>query len=60
MFSALRAQPRNKLTNQIFTSTFALCFMLVSANSMLPCPVDHVSGNDSVIDERLKKRIEEL
>lgn len=53
MFATLKTTSRSKLTNSIFSSTFALCFALVGANSFLPCPVDSVHGNDSVIDERL-------
>lgn len=34
--------------------------MLVGANSFLPCPIDSVHGNDSIIDERLKKHQEAL
>lgn len=55
MFTAIRATQRNRLTNSLFSSTFAICVMLVGANSLLPCPMDTVHGNDSVIDERLKQ-----
>lgn len=40
--------------SSLFSSTFAVCFMLVGANSVLPCPVDSLHGNDAVVDERLK------
>ncbi|OVF08735.1 hypothetical protein EJF18_30620 [Clavispora lusitaniae] len=50
----IRATQRNRVTSSIFTSTFAICFLLVGANSVLPCPVDSVHGNDAVVDERLK------
>lgn len=56
MFSAIKATQRNRLTSQLFTSTFAICFVLVGANSLLPCPVDNFHGNESVIDERLRER----
>lgn len=46
------------MTNQLFTLTFATCFMLVGANSLVPCPVDGVHGNDSIIDERILKHEE--
>ncbi|PSK41227.1 ribosomal protein L30 [Candidozyma pseudohaemuli] len=39
---------------QVGNSTFALCFLLVGANQIVPCPVDSVHGNESVVDERLK------
>ncbi|ODV69194.1 hypothetical protein HYPBUDRAFT_92331, partial [Hyphopichia burtonii NRRL Y-1933] len=55
MFHALRSTQRNKLTSSIFSSTFALCFALVGANSLLPCPMDAVHSNDSVPNERLLK-----
>lgn len=59
MFSAVRATQRNRFTNSLFTSTFAICFLMVGANSLLPCPIDNVHGNDSVIDERFKQHQEE-
>lgn len=31
----------------LFTSTFAVCFTLVGANSLIPCPVDNNFDNDS-------------
>lgn len=52
----IRATQRNRVTSSLFSSTFAICFLLVGANSVLPCPVDSVHGNDAVIDERLKAR----
>lgn len=51
----VRATARNRVTSSIFTSTFAICVLMVGANSVLPCPVDSVHGNDAVVDERLKK-----
>lgn len=51
----LRATQRNRVTSSIFSSTFAICFLLVGANSVLPCPVDSVHGNDAIVDERLKR-----
>ncbi|WPK23768.1 hypothetical protein PUMCH_001014 [Australozyma saopauloensis] len=51
----VRATQRNKVTSSIFSSAFAVCFLLVGANSVLPCPVDSVHGNDAVLDERLKR-----
>lgn len=51
----IRASQRGRLTQSIFTSTFAICFLLVGANQIVPCPVDSVHGNDSVVDERMKK-----
>ncbi|CAK7904349.1 cytochrome c oxidase assembly factor 2 [[Candida] anglica] len=59
MFASIRATQRNRLTNSLFTSTFAVCFILVGANSLVPCPIDSVHGNDSVIDERLKRHQKE-
>ncbi|CUM62739.1 uncharacterized protein PRCAT00000296001 [Priceomyces carsonii] len=56
MFAGIRATQRNKLTSSLFTSTFAICVALVGANSLLPCPMDSVHGNDSVIEDRLSKR----
>lgn len=50
----IRASQRGRLTQSIFSSTFALCFLLVGANQIVPCPVDSVHGNESVVDERLK------
>ncbi|KAK6462244.1 hypothetical protein DFJ63DRAFT_335575 [Scheffersomyces coipomensis] len=50
----------NRVTNSLFTSTFAICVLLVGANSVLPCPVDSVHGNESVIDERLKRQQQKL
>ncbi|GBL50328.1 putative ribosomal protein uL30 [Candidozyma auris] len=50
-----KASQRGRLTNSIFTSTFAICFLLVGANQIVPCPVDSVHSNDSVMDERMKK-----
>ncbi|KAG7663247.1 uncharacterized protein J8A68_003247 [[Candida] subhashii] len=58
MFQYIKATQRNRVTNQLFTSTFAICFMLVGANSLIPCPVDSVHGNDSIVDERLVKHEE--
>lgn len=51
----IRATLRNRVTTSIFHSTLAICFLMVGANSVLPCPVDNVLGNDAVIDERIKK-----
>ncbi|OBA21313.1 hypothetical protein METBIDRAFT_41126 [Metschnikowia bicuspidata var. bicuspidata NRRL YB-4993] len=51
----VRATQRNRVTTSVFSSTFAICFLLVGANSVLPCPVDSVHGNDSVVDERLNR-----
>lgn len=53
MFSAIKATQRNRMTNSLFSSTFAICVLMVGANSLLPCPIDSVHGNDSVIDERI-------
>lgn len=50
----VRATLRNKVMSSLFSSTFAVCFVLVGANSVLPCPVDSLHGNDAVVDERLK------
>jgi len=44
------------MTNSLFSSTFAICVLMVGANSLLPCPIDSVHGNDSVIDERIIKK----
>ncbi|CAI5758516.1 unnamed protein product [Candida verbasci] len=52
----IKAQQRVKFTQQLFTSTFAICFLLVGANSILPCPVDSNYGNDS--NEKFKKQQE--
>lgn len=38
----------------LFSSTFAVCFSLVAANSILPCPVESNYDNDSVIDTKRK------
>ncbi|CUM53492.1 unnamed protein product [Debaryomyces tyrocola] len=56
MFSAIKATQRNRMTNSLFSSTFAICVLMVGANSLLPCPIDSVHGNDSVIDERIIKK----
>ena len=56
MFSAIKATQRNRMTNSLFSSTFAICVLMVGANSLLPCPIDSVHGNDSVIDERIVKK----
>lgn len=37
----------------LFNSTFAVCFALVAANSIVPCPVDNNYGNDTVLDSNL-------
>ncbi|ODV78463.1 uncharacterized protein CANTADRAFT_52776 [Suhomyces tanzawaensis NRRL Y-17324] len=60
MIGSIRATQRNRLTNSLFSSTFAICFALVGANSLLPCPVDNVHGNDSVIDERIARQQEAM
>ena len=52
----VRATQRNRVTTSVFSTTFAICFLLVGANSVLPCPVDSVHGNDSVVDERLSRQ----
>lgn len=46
------------MTHSIFSSTFAICLLMVSANSLFPCPIDKVHGNDAVIDLRKKKEVE--
>ncbi len=56
MFSAIKATQRNRMTNSLFSSTFAICVLMVGANSLLPCPIDSVHGNDSVIDEKIIKK----
>lgn len=50
MHFAVRGVPKN-----LFTSTFAVCFALVGANSFLPCPVDSNYSNDSKIEKLPKK-----
>lgn len=56
MFQYIKASQRNKFTQSLFTSTFAICFMLVGANSVLPCPVDSLHGNDT--NEKFKQQEE--
>lgn len=55
IFQSIKASQRNRLTNSLFSSTFAVCFALVGANSLLPCPVDSSYGNDSIIEKRLQE-----
>lgn len=38
MFQYIKATQRNRLTNSLFSSTFAICVLLVGANSAIPCP----------------------
>lgn len=56
----LRAAQRNKVTSSLFTSTFAICVLLVGANSVLPCPVDTVRINETDMEKRnlMKERYE--
>ncbi|ODQ78095.1 hypothetical protein BABINDRAFT_15064 [Babjeviella inositovora NRRL Y-12698] len=45
----MRATTRNKFTNSLFTTTFAIAFTLVGLNSVIPCPIDQKNmANDSV------------
>lgn len=59
MIGYIKATQRNRLTSSLFTSTFAICFLMVGANSVLPCPIDNVHANESVIDDKMKKQLEE-
>ncbi|KAK6200365.1 uncharacterized protein RJT21DRAFT_5444 [Scheffersomyces amazonensis] len=59
-FLLQKTTQRNRVTSSLFSSTFAICVLLVGANSLVPCPVDGVHGNDSIIDERLKKQQEKV
>lgn len=59
MFPAIRATQRNKFTSSLFSSTFAICVLLVSVNSIIPCPVDSINGNESIVDERIKRKMDE-
>ncbi|ABN66583.1 predicted protein [Scheffersomyces stipitis CBS 6054] len=59
MFGAIRATQRNRVTNSLFSSTFAICCLMVAGNSLVPCPVDCVHGNDSIIDERYRQKLPE-
>lgn len=47
MFQYIKASQRNRLTSSLFSSTFAICVLLVGANSIVPCPVDSNYSNDS-------------
>lgn len=60
MFQTIKASQRNRLTQSLFTSTFAICFMLVGASSIVPCPVDSVHSNDSVVDSRMRREEKEF
>lgn len=52
----IKAAQRNKLTSSLFSSTFAICVLLVGANSVLPCPVDSVRSNETDQDKKLKMK----
>ncbi|CAD1809616.1 unnamed protein product [Candida parapsilosis] len=54
MFTYIKASQRNRLTQSLFTTTFGICFLLVGANSIIPCPVD--SRYDSETNEKLQKQ----
>ena len=54
MFQYIKATQRNRLTNSLFSSTFAICVLLVGANSAIPCPVDSNYSNDS--NEKLQQQ----
>ncbi|MCP8718101.1 MAG: hypothetical protein M5F18_02250 [Asgard group archaeon] len=58
MFQYIKASQRNRLTNSLFSSTFAICVLLVGANSIIPCPVDSNYSNDS--NEKLKYQQRQL
>lgn len=51
MYFAVKGVPKS-----LFSSTAAVCFTLVAANSVLPCPVEPNYGNESVIEKRLKQQ----
>ncbi|EGV60266.1 hypothetical protein CANTEDRAFT_116324 [Yamadazyma tenuis ATCC 10573] len=55
MYFAVKGVPKN-----LFSSTFAVCFTLVAANSLLPCPVDTNYNNDSNLDPKLKNQQKHL
>ncbi|KGU33268.1 hypothetical protein MGK_02558 [Candida albicans P57055] len=54
MFQYIKATQRNRLTNSLFSSTFAICVLLVGANLAIPCPVDSNYSNDS--NEKLQQQ----
>lgn len=56
----IRAAQRNRVTSSLFSSTFAICVLLVGANSVLPCPVDNVRSNETDVEKRklLKEKYE--
>lgn len=58
MLNYIKATQRNRFTLSLFLSTFAICFLLVGANSVLPCPIDNVHGNELVMDQKLKQQKE--
>ena len=42
----VRATARNRLTDRVFSTTFALCVVFVGMNLLVPCPVDRKRFND--------------
>lgn len=56
MLLNIRASQRGKFTRSLFRSTFAITVMFVGLNSLIPCPVDKVRANDSIIDERVSHK----
>ncbi|KAH3686912.1 hypothetical protein WICPIJ_002073 [Wickerhamomyces pijperi] len=42
----MRAAARLRLTNNIFYTTFALCFATVASSSLVPCPAHSISNED--------------
>lgn len=52
----IRAAQRNKVTSSLFSSTFAICVLLVGANSVIPCPVDSVRSNETNQEKKLRMK----
>lgn len=42
----MKAAIRLKLTNNIFYTTFALCFATVASSSLVPCPAHSINNED--------------
>lgn len=52
----IKAAQRNKVTSSLFSSTFAICVLLVGANSVIPCPVDSVRSNETNQEKKLRMK----
>ncbi|KAF2010050.1 hypothetical protein BU24DRAFT_414490 [Aaosphaeria arxii CBS 175.79] len=48
--------PRSRMTMSLFTTTLAICFIVVATPHLLPCPVDNRAFADSADPQALQRR----